>query len=376
MEKKKTILFLTGTRADYGKLKSLIHIVSNHELFDYRIFATGMHTLKEYGMTVEEIIKDNFKNIYTFINQEFGNLMELSLAKTIQGLSDYLNNYDVDLIVVHGDRLESLAGAIVGCLKNIKVAHIEGGEVSGSVDEAMRHAISKLSHYHFVANKEAAKRLQQMGESKESIFVIGSPDVDIMLSDGLPLIENTKRHYDIPYEKYNIAIYHPVATDIQNLQKNINIFIDALLASNENYVVIFPNNDKGTSIILKSFERIREVPKFRLLPSMKFEFFLTLLKNTHCIVGNSSAAIREAPVYGIPAINVGDRQNNRYSSSTIINVVHEKNEILSAIQKFSTFKRYKNDYYFGHGKSNVYFCNILEKKGFWDMDLQKCFNDL
>ncbi|MFZ9944061.1 MAG: UDP-N-acetylglucosamine 2-epimerase, partial [Bacteroidia bacterium] len=167
----KKILFITGTRADFGKLKSLIQITSEDSTFEVHIFATGMHLLEQYGYTVNEIEKSGFTNIHRFSNGNIGNGMDVALARTIEGLSAYVANNRPDLLVVHGDRGEALAGSIVGALNNILVAHIEGGEVSGTVDELIRHAVTKMSHLHFVSNEEARKRLIQLGEIPDNIHV-------------------------------------------------------------------------------------------------------------------------------------------------------------------------------------------------------------
>ncbi len=161
---KKKIVFLTGTRADFGKLKSLLNQIVPHAEFDVHIFVTGMHMLSKYGSTYIEVERNKFPNIYKFINQNHSDNMDVVLGKTIAGFSDYISETKPDLIVVHGDRVEAMAGAIVGSLRNIKVAHIEGGEVSGTIDEVIRHSVSKLSHVHFVANEEAKNRLIQLGE--------------------------------------------------------------------------------------------------------------------------------------------------------------------------------------------------------------------
>ena len=181
-ELKRKILFLTATRADFGKLKSLMRIVSDAEEFECSIFATGMHMLARYGSTIQEIYKSGFNHVHPYINQDgsVNSQMDLVLANTITGLGLYIRESQPDLLVVHGDRVEALAGAIAGALNNVRVAHIEGGEVSGTVDEVLRHAVTKLSHVHFVANEESAVRLRQMGEALNSIVIMGSPDTDIM----------------------------------------------------------------------------------------------------------------------------------------------------------------------------------------------------
>ncbi|MPY01274.1 MULTISPECIES: UDP-N-acetylglucosamine 2-epimerase, partial [unclassified Salinivibrio] len=164
----KKILFLTGTRADFGKLKSLIGKVESHPHFEAYVFITGMHMMAKYGMTAREVEKAGFKNLYTYINQNSYDSMDITLAKTIQGLSDYVAETSPDMIVVHGDRVEAMAGAIVGALNNILVAHVEGGEVSGTIDELIRHSVSKMSHIHFVSNQMAKSRLIQLGETESS----------------------------------------------------------------------------------------------------------------------------------------------------------------------------------------------------------------
>jgi UDP-N-acetylglucosamine 2-epimerase (hydrolysing) len=182
--------------------------------------------------------------------------MDLTLAKTIEGISSFVRENRPDLIVVHGDRVEPLAGAVVGALNNILVAHIEGGEVSGTVDELLRHAVSKMSHIHFASNEEAKRRLMQLGEYPDAIWVIGSPDIDIMFSEDLPTIEDAKGHYDLEFDRYAIAAFHPVTTEIENLAKDAEQFVDALIQSGDNYIVIYPNNDLGSELILNAYRRL------------------------------------------------------------------------------------------------------------------------
>jgi len=310
MSTKRKILFLTGTRADFGKLKSLINITDSHEEFEVHLFVTGMHMHYKYGYTVDEIERTGIKCIYKYINYTTESTMDLTLAKTIEGLSSYVQEEKPDLIVVHGDRVEALAGAIVGALNNIIVAHIEGGEVSGTIDELIRHAVTKMSHVHFVSNDTAQKRLVQMGELADNIFMIGSPDVDIMFSDSLPSLEEVKEYYEIPYERYAMLMFHPVTTELHLMQHDAHTLIDVLLEDTNNYIVIYPNNDLGSSFIINEYERFSSQKRFRVFPSLRFEYFLVMLKYCQFIIGNSSAGIREAPYYGVPSINIGSRQNN------------------------------------------------------------------
>lgn len=375
-EARKKILFLTGTRADFGKLKPLIEEVERSEEFEAYIFATGMHMLSRYGKTLHEIEKAGFKHVYGFINQDgaVNSQMDLVLANTVQGLGHYVRESVPDIIIVHGDRIEALAGAIVGALANIRVAHVEGGELSGTVDELIRHAVSKLSHLHFVANEEAKRRLVQMGESEDVILVIGSPDIDVMLSDQLPTLPDALARYEIPFLEYVLCIFHPVTTELTILKQHAQTLASALEASNLNLVVIYPNNDNGSDIILEAYASLRSHPRFRFIPSMRFEYFLTLLKHTKAILGNSSAGIREAPVYGVPTVNIGTRQMNRFDYPSIVNVPPEKEAILKALQNLPTGVH--PSLYFGRGDSARLFITHLRNPALWNISPQKHFKDL
>jgi UDP-N-acetylglucosamine 2-epimerase (hydrolysing) len=278
------------------------------------------------------------------------------------------------MIIVHGDRVEALAGAIVGALNNILVAHIEGGELSGTVDELIRHAVSKLAHLHFVSNDEAKKRLIQMGEIDDSVFVIGSPDIDVLLSDTLPSLEQVKQRYEINFEEYGVFTYHPVTTEVTSLDSHINTVIDALEKIKMNFVVIYPNNDMGSEIIFKALKRLENNSKYKIFPSLRFEFFLTLLKNASVVIGNSSAGIREAPVFGVPSINIGTRQKNRFLSTSIVNVDEDEKMIIEAFNNLP--RRYEPSYHFGDGNSAEKFMEIINNGRIWKTPCQKQFQDL
>lgn len=371
----KKILFLTGTRADFGKIKSLVQILEIQEEFEIYVFVTGMHLQEVYGYTLIEIERCNFKNVFTFENHTHETTMDLTLAKTIEGLSSYCKTINPDMIVVHGDRVETLAGAIVGSLNNILVAHIEGGEISGTVDELIRHSVSKLSHIHFVSNKQAAKRLMQMGEIKDSVFTIGSPDIDIMFSDKLPDLKTAKEYYKIDFEDYAVVMFHPVTTEIKEMKKYAETFVKSLLEDAHNYVVIFPNNDLGTQFILEAYQKLKDNSRFRIFPSLRFEYFLTLLKNSQFIIGNSSAGIREAPYYGIPIINIGTRQQNRSIHADIINTDYTENGIKAALAIIDSHKIRSIEDDFGQGNSDQLFLECLQKTDIWQLNHQKQFRD-
>lgn len=373
----KKILFITGTRADYGKIKSLIKKVERSSDFEAYIYVSGMHLLEILGSTYKEILKDGYKNIQIAYDQANTRLASYDLGNVICSLTGYVKKICPDMIVIHGDRIDALAGAVVGALNNIRVAHIEGGEISGTIDESIRHAISKFAHLHFVSNEEAKKRLIQLGECVDNIFVIGSPDIDLMLSNNLPSIEDAKLRYEIPFDNYGILMYHPVTTEFNLIGENIRNLIDAVIVSKKNYVVIYPNNDLGYEIILEEYKRLNGTKNFKIYPSLRFEYFLTLLKKSDFILGNSSAGIREAAVYGIPAIDVGTRQCGRFDCNISPNIQHcsdDTSEILEAIRNIESHRITSR--IFGEGDSTELFYKILCDKAIWETKLQKRFHEL
>jgi UDP-N-acetylglucosamine 2-epimerase (hydrolysing) len=372
----KKILFITGTRADYGKIKSLLRIIEQSQEFEAYIYVSGMHLLKLLGDTYKEVLKDGWKNIYVAYGLSNTRIASYDLGNVICDFTGYIRKINPDMIVVHGDRIDALAGAAVGALNNILVAHIEGGELSGTVDESIRHAISKFAHIHFVSNEEAKLRLIQLGESEKNIYIIGSPDIDLMLSGNLPSIEAVKKRYEIPFKKYGIVMYHPVTTEFKQLNINIKNIVDALIESKIQYIVVYPNNDLGYELILNEYRRLEANKNFRVFPSLRFEYFLTLLKNADFIIGNSSAGIREAAIYGIPAIDLGNRQTGRYDTRTSRNIQHvaeKKDEVLKAISKIDEYRFFSKK--FGDGRSTERFYEILCSPTTWKVELQKRFHE-
>lgn len=371
----KKILFVTGTRADFGKIKSLMHFVEDSIDFELYVLVTGMHMMSLYGSTYQEVKKENYKNIYMSANQYLNEPMCSVLANTITTISRLSNTIEPDMMVVHGDRVEALAGATVGALNHIRVCHIEGGELSGTIDDSIRHSISKLSHIHMVANSEAKQRLLQMGENEHSIFVIGSPDLDIMHSSNLPSLEKVKKHYEIDFDSYAIVMFHPVTSEERDIKAYARNLFNALDNTKKKYIVVYPNNDSGSAKILDVINDYKHNSKFRIFPSLNFESFLVLLKNSQFIIGNSSAGVREAPFYALPSINIGTRQNARFRGETVIDCDYEEQDILNAIANISMIEKTESDW-FGKGNSTDLFASYIQSAKLWDIPVQKIFVDI
>lgn len=369
----KKIVFVSGTRADFSKIKSLMMKVENSNEFELFIFVTGMHMSKKFGSTYMEIEKCGFKNIYKYINHDKYYQMDKALSSTIDGFSKFIHEIEPDLIVVHGDRVEPLAAAIVGSLNNILVAHIEGGELSGTIDESLRHAISKLAHIHLVNDEIAKKRLIQMGEDEKSIFIIGSPDLELL--NNTISLDEAKKYYDIKFKNYAIAIFHPITTEINSLYKQSEEFVNALIKSEKNYIVIYPNNDLGFELILQNYERLKNNERFKIFPSLRFEYFITLLKNADFIIGNSSCILKEALYLKTAGILVGSRQNGRLGNENTLKVNANSDEILKAINTIHK----KQDLFSAKleilDSSKLFFEYLLSGE-FFKLSTQKVFKDI
>lgn len=371
------VCFLTGTRADFGKLKPLILSAAEVDGIRVTVLVTGMHLMEKYGSTVIEVRRlEPLVDIREFANQDDGDTMDRVLARTVSGLSEVIDQDRPDLLVVHGDRVEALAGAAAGALRNVAVAHVEGGEVSGTIDGVLRHAISKLSHLHLVANDEAERRVLQLGEDPDTVWAIGSPDIDVMLSDTLPPLEQVLADYEIPFDDYLLVVLHGVTTEDEGANSAVAAaLVEVLLARDERAVVVHPNNDPGSDAILARYDALRGDPRFRVFPSLRFEAFLTLLRNARALVGNSSAGIREAPIYGVPSVDIGSRQRGRAQHPTIVHCGVAVDEIDAALTR-AELAQHEPSRQFGRGDSARRFADLLAGEEIWARGVDKVFRDL
>lgn len=374
LEKKmKKVLFVTGTRADFGKIEPLAMAIKNSN-FRVGFFITGMHMLKRYGLTKIEIEKITNVDRMEFLNQRDNDSQDMVLSKTITGFSDYVREYSPDLVVIHGDRVEAIAAALVCVINNIRSVHIEGGEVSGNVDELYRHCNTKLCSSHFVSSKVAKERVIKMGENPNRVFILGSPELDVHLeSSNLPL-DQVKKYYEIDWNDFGIIIFHSVTSDRETIQSQAKAFYSTLVDSNKKFVVILPNNDPGSEMI---FDVISTLPsnKFKIIPSMKFSYFSKLLQSSSALLGNSSAGVREAPFLGIPSLDIGNRQTNRSDADSITWSDAKNKEKISNFLNEEWGKKYKRDNSFGEGNSSQKFHDILNDSLLWSLSVQKHFHE-
>ena len=364
------VLFVTGTRADFGKITTLIEGIEARDSFEPHLFVTGMHVLEEFGETWREIVASHDCEMRMFSNHRKGDTLDSTLAKTVTALSDYVEDVVPDLIVVHGDRVEALAGALVGSLRGIMTAHLEGGESSGTIDDSLRHAITKLAHVHFTTNSLASQRVIDLGEHPRAVYEIGSADVDVLLSGELPTLHEISQHYELPEGNYAITLFHPVFFEQETIRHQAEQLVRFMKAVTLNFVVILPNNDPGYEKILQAYRELEGNERVKLLPSMRLRHFLGLMSEAEFMLGNSSAAIYEASYLGLPAINVGSRQANRARSSNVIDCEPDLNKLLQVYEEITALPVGTTGSH-GAGNARSLFMRVLDDATFWELPLDK-----
>jgi UDP-N-acetylglucosamine 2-epimerase (hydrolysing) len=373
MSDPKSILFVTGTRADFGKLEPLA-IAARDAGLNVSFFVTGMHMLARYGLTKIEVQRLPGVTVHEYLNQREGDPQDIILAKTVIGFSDFVREAKPDLVIIHGDRVEALACALVCATNYIRSAHIEGGEVSGTIDEIYRHCNSKLSSHHFVSSDDAARRVKALGEDSSAIHVIGSPELDFHAGPSGVSLEEVKTRYAIPFADLGICVFHPVTSEANTMAQQARDLFGALEKSGRNFVVIAPNNDPGSAGV---FDAINALPtdRFRVLPSMRFAHFSELMKHAACMIGNSSAGVREAPFLGLPSLDIGTRQTDRAKAASVHFADAADAGRIETFLREIWGQRQPRDEGFGAGAAASRFTKILQSDAFWSSDMQKRFHD-
>lgn len=373
MSSARHIVFVTGTRADFGKLEPLAS-KAREGGFRTTFFVTGMHMLSKYGLTKNEVARNGGFDLVEFVNHREGDPQDVILAKTVTGFSDYLKEAAPDLVVIHGDRVEALACSLVCAMNYVRCAHVEGGEVSGTIDEVFRHCSTKLCHLHLVSSEEARDRVIRMGERPEDAHVIGSPELDIHGAPSGVSLEDVLQRYEIASRDFGICIFHPVTSEQDTMGEQARAFLGALEESGRYFVVILPNNDPGSDAICAAINALPQ-DRFRVLPSMRFAYFSELMRNARAMVGNSSTGVREAPFLGIPSLDIGTRQSNRASGPSIFTAeAADRDAILSFLDN-QWGERFSPNPLFGKGSAAQQFLELLNAPEIWSQPLQKSFND-
>lgn len=366
-------LFVTGTRADFGKLRPLAEAARDAG-FRIGFFVTGMHMLERYGLTKIEVHRVRGAEIFEHLNQKPKDGQDTVFAKTIVGFSDFLSEYHPDLVIVHGDRVEAMACALTCATNYVRCAHVEGGEVSGTIDEIIRHCNTKLASCHFVSSECARSRVMRMGEPPDTVFAIGSPELDVHARPSGVTIDEVRRRYEIDADEYGIVIFHSVTSETETIGAQAAALLGSLVASGRRFVLILPNNDPGSDDIVREIRRL-PADRFRTIPSMRFNYFSELLKNAAVLVGNSSAGVREAPFLGIPSLDVGSRQTNRSRTPSVTTCSADDSGAIGTFLAREWTRRYAPHKVFGEGEAAKKFVAVLNQPDFWTRPLQKEFSD-
>lgn len=333
---KRKITCITGTRADYPRVRSVLREIQKRKELELSLIVTGSHLLDDYGYSAQEIIDDGFdisKKVEMFIGDFDSPLgMTEASARCTAGVAKALDELNPDLVLITVDRVETLASTTAASLMNFPIAHIQGGEVTGTIDESIRHAVTKLSHIHFPATDDAAQRIILMGENKDLVFNTGCPYIDEIQQATIKSKKELSMQYGFDDSK-DIIIFtqHSVTTEFEESSAQVEKTIDALKDFSDKQVIcFFSNTDAGGKEIIK---KITDQKNFIIIPNMLSTDFLSLMSHSCLMIGNSSSGIREAPSFKLPVINIGTRQNGRLRASNVIDVDHDVSQIKDALKK-------------------------------------------
>lgn len=376
------ILYISGTRADYGLMKYTLDKIQKHPELELEIIATGMHLMDEFGTTINEIKNDGFK--YHIIDSVYEKDDKESMLNFIgifiQKMPEIVEKIEPDIILLLGDRGEMLAGAIAGAYLGIPVAHLHGGEISSTVDDLARHAITKLSNIHFPANLESAKRIIRMGENPEMVFVVGAPGLDSVLHEELIEPEKIAEIYDLDLSQPIILVLqHPVTLEVEDASFQIHETLEAVLDLKRQTILVYPNADAGGRSMINIIQKYENSPYLKTFKSLPRKDYLSILNIASVLVGNSSSGIIEAASFKLPVINIGTRQYGRDRAENVIDATYKKEDIKAKILYCLSNEMFKNKVEncknpYGNGNAGTNIADILSKIPIDQNLLQKRLN--
>jgi UDP-hydrolysing UDP-N-acetyl-D-glucosamine 2-epimerase len=361
-------------RGNYAKLKTVIEEITSEPSLQLQVVVGGSLVLDKYGRILDdkESIEFPIDHITHFVIEGENPLtMAKSAGLAVSEFATAFEQLKPDIVLVLADRFECLSIAMAATYLNITVAHLEGGERTGSIDESVRHAITKLAHIHVPASIDAAKRIARLGEDSNNIFHVGSSSLDALnaldLSDLSVLSEYKKQHgvgslSQLAKRNYLLVIFHPVTTEYYSNYEYVNQCIEAIKAISMPTIWIWPNMDAGSDGISKAIREFRESGKAKnvyFFKSIPIEIFGAVLSNAGCVVGNSSCGIRESAFLGTPSVNIGNRQQGRHRADNVVNVGHSSSKIIEAVKSQISHGPYESDYSYGRGGTAKQIVEIL-----------------
>lgn len=360
-------------RASYSRFKTALQAIDKHPDLELHLILAASTLLKRYGSADKVIEADGFKIAARVHNVVASDGLTGQAKTTGLGIIELSNVFDTlrpDLVVTVADRYETMATAIAASYLNIPLVHIQGGEVTGNIDEKVRHAISKLADLHLVSTELALSRVLKMGEPKEKVFVTGCPSIDLALE-----VRNvTKLNFD-PYELYRgvgsqpnyangyvVVMQHPVTDEFELARKQIEETLFAIKELNIPAFWFWPNIDGGSDGIsngIRAFRESNNPQNIHFFKNMEPEDFLALLKNSQCLIGNSSVGIRECSYLGVPVVNIGSRQQGRERGPNVIDVSHDRQAIVKAVSSQVNNGHYSSDTLYGEGNAGERIAQII-----------------
>src|SRR3989338_2613949 len=356
------ILFVTERRADYSRFKPVIDRIAKDKSLEYCLIATGMHLLERHGKTIDMISEDGIKitSVIPMFEENYkdtGAEMARAMGRFMIGITKELERLKPDIVLTGFGIGANFATAVAAAHMNIPVGHIQGGEVSGSIDESLRHATSKFAHFHFPANKDAADRLRRMGEDPKNIFTVGCPSLDALFNaKKIPKKELEKQLGFNLGRKFIIIIQHTVTTEVEEVPEQIRQTLSAVKELVIPALLLYPNNDAGALAIIKEIEKTN----IKRLRTVSLDVYANLLSYASALVGNSSSGIHETASFHAPTVNIGTRQQGRLRPNNVIDAPNDKDKIKAAIKKALYDKKFlekvrkcENPYGDGHSAERI-----------------------
>ncbi len=381
MKNKKVLIFI-GSRANYSSIKSVMNAINKSKNLKLQIVVGASALLEKYGNVSNLIEKDGFKidaKIHMLIEGESPLTMAKSTGVGIIELSTQFQSLKPDIVLTVGDRFETMATTLAAAYMNIPIAHTMGGEITGTIDESIRHAVTKFSHIHFPASQDAKNRIIKLGEEKGNVHLVGCPRIDLVAeilkskSNDYKKVLSTGVGSLIDVDKPFILVsQHPVTTEYSKSELQMMQTLIAIEKLNMQTIILWPNADAGSNDISKGIRKWREKNRFnnnlRFFKNLPIETYVNLMKKTSVLVGNSSSGIREGAFIGTPVVNIGTRQESRQRGKNVIDVDHDYNEILKAVRKQIKNGKHPRQDIYGDGKAGKKIAKILSK---CDLKIQK-----
>jgi UDP-hydrolysing UDP-N-acetyl-D-glucosamine 2-epimerase len=374
----RTVCVVVGSRANYGSIKSAMQAIDAHPGLELQVVAGASAVLDRFGAVVELMESDGFEvsaRVYMLIEGETPAAMAKSTGLGLVELPSVFEHLKPDIVMTVGDRFETMATAVAAAYMNIALAHTMGGEVTGNIDESVRHAVTKLSNIHFPASKMAGENIIRMGEEPSTVHVVGCPRVDVaaqLVAEGnghvtwkdMKLWEGVGPALDLS-EPFLMVAQHPVTSEFDETEAQITETLQAVVETGMQCLLFWPNADAGQDGTARGIRKLREhdshAELFHVVKNLPVDLYMRLMTQCACIIGNSSSSVREGAFLGVPAVNIGSRQMGREKAANIIDVPPERHEIVRAIRTQVEHGRYDSDHVYGDGQAGPRIAQILSE---------------